>query len=123
MQALSTRIRKARLLAKFSQAELARKVGVQRSAATQWEHPHGTVPSMHHLLRIAAETGACAEWLATGRGPMRPDGAPHAPATSLPGATPPDAVEDELLVRFRRLSPAKRRIAMQMLEVLGGRLR
>lgn len=118
MQALSTRIRKARLLAGLSQAELAQRVGVQRSAATQWEHPHGTVPSMHHLLRVAAETGACTEWLATGRGPMRP----AAGATVAGGGLDDpvrDAGEDELLARFRRLSPAKRRIAIQMLEVLG----
>lgn len=119
MQALSTRIRKARLLAGLSQAGLAQRVGVRRSAATQWEHPNGTVPSMHHLLRIAAETGACAEWLATGRGPMRPESAPADPATAAQAAR--DAGEDALLALFRRLSPAKRRIAMRMLEVLGGR--
>ena len=71
VSALSGRIRKARNLATLSQAELARRIGVKRSAVTQWEHPNGTTPSVEHLIQIAMETGTQFEWLATGRGPMR----------------------------------------------------
>jgi transcriptional regulator with XRE-family HTH domain len=114
MNALPVRIRRARAGAKLSQAELARRVGVKRSAVTQWEHPAGTVPSMPHLLRIAIETGTCVEWLATARGPMHGDTATPAPADDL------EPVEREALARFRRLPPHKRRIALQILDVLAG---
>ena len=119
MTALPTRIRKARLSAKLSQAELARRVGVKRSAVTQWEHPLGTTPSMHHLLRIAIETDTCVEWLATARGPCRSE-AP-APAANVPATDyVQDPQEGEALLRFRRLPAHKRKIALQILHVLSG---
>lgn len=71
MTSLSARIRRARALAAISQAELAKRVGVQRSAVTQWECTAGTTPSVGHLIQIACETAVCFEWLATGRGPSR----------------------------------------------------
>ena len=117
MNALPVRIRRARTAAKLSQAELARRVGVKRSAVTQWEHPAGTVPSMPHLLRIAIETATCGEWLATARGPMQ-SGA-EAPVAAEAGETG-DPAEREVLDRYRRLPPHKRRIALQILEVLAG---
>lgn len=116
--ALPTRIRKARLSAKLSQAELARRVGVKRSAVTQWEHPTGTSPSMHHLLQIAVETGTGIEWLATARGPMQSDGIE--PTTVLIEDYAQDTTESEALLRFRRLPAHKRRIALQILDVLAG---
>lgn len=73
MFSMSSRIRRARTLAAFTQSELARRLGVQRSAVTQWERDNGTTPSVSHLAQIATETGVCFEWLATGRGPARPD--------------------------------------------------
>ena len=119
MTALPTRIRKARLSAKLSQAELARRVGVKRSAVTQWEHPLGTTPSMHHLLQIAIETDTCVEWLATARGPSRTE-AP-APVADVPAADyAQDPQEAEALLRFRRLPAHKRKIALQILHVLSG---
>lgn len=119
MSALPTRIRKARLSAQFTQAELARRVGVKRSAVTQWEHPLGTTPSMHHLIQIAIETGTCIEWLATARGQCRiPDDAPL--PTTLLDTHAQDPQESEALLRFRRLPAHKRRIALQILQVLSG---
>lgn len=118
MSALPTRIRKARLSAKLSQAELARRVGVKRSAVTQWEHPTGTSPSMCHLTQIAVETGTCVEWLATTRGPMRHGH--EEPTTVLIDDFAQDPSESELLQRFRRLPAQKRRIALQILDVLAG---
>lgn len=119
MSALPIRIRKARLSARLTQAELARRVGVKRSAVTQWEHPLGTTPNMHHLIRIAIETGTCIEWLATDRGPCRtPDPGPAADTLATDRAHDPQ--EDEMLLRFRRLPAHKRRIALQILQVLSG---
>lgn len=66
--ALPDRIRRARALSRTSQLDLAKAVGVQRSAVAQWERADGSHPSMHHLLAIAISTGVCLEWLGTGRG-------------------------------------------------------
>lgn len=119
MNSLPTRIRKARLSATLTQAELARCIGVKRSAVTQWEHPQGTLPSVQHLLQIAVETGTCIEWLATARGPSRIDTG-EAVTTILAEDCAKDAQESDLLLRFRVLSPKKRRIALQILQVLSG---
>ena len=117
MHALPTRIRKARLAAQLTQAELARRIGVKRSAVTQWEHPLGTSPSMHHLIQIAIETDTCVEWLGTGRGPSRCDGTEAAPAIPREDCAQ-DASEREALLRFRKLPAHKRKIALQILKVL-----
>lgn len=120
MSALPTRIRRARLSARLSQAELARRVGVKRSAVTQWEHPLGTTPSMHHLIQIAIETGTCIEWLATARGPCTFEDTAGSTASTNRDAHQHDPQEDEALLRFRRLPAHKRRIALQILQVLSG---
>ncbi len=62
------RIRVARRHAKLSQEGLAKAVGVQRSAASQWESAAGKRPTVNNLARIAEVTGVQFEWLATGRG-------------------------------------------------------
>lgn len=73
MISLATRIRRARTVATLSQATLARRVGVHRSAVTQWERAPGTTPSVDHLLQVATVTGVAFEWLATGRGQSYPE--------------------------------------------------
>lgn len=64
------RIRIARRAAGMSQSQLARVVGVQRSAVSHWEAPEGKHPSVSHLREVALATGTQFEWLATGRGSM-----------------------------------------------------
>jgi len=99
-----------------SQAELARRVGVTRSAVTQWEHPAGATPSVEHLIRIALETGVSFEWLSTGCG--------HARAAVEPASAV--IVEDyahsehesQALMQLRRMSVGKRQIALEMLDIL-----
>jgi transcriptional regulator with XRE-family HTH domain len=119
MTALPTRIRKARLSAQLTQAELARRVGVKRSAVTQWEHPLGTTPSMHHLIQIAIQTDTCVEWLATARGPCRSEDTEPVAAVLMDDYAQ-DPQEGEALLRFRRLPAHKRKIALQILQVLSG---
>ena len=69
------RIRLARRHACLSQAELAKQVGVQRSAVAQWERANGVRPTMENLIKIAVVGCMQLEWLATGRGKMAmPDG-------------------------------------------------
>src|SRR3546814_955326 len=60
----------ARRRAGLSQTELARQVGVQRSAVSHWEGNQARNPSTSNLRRVAEVTGVHFEWLATGRGPM-----------------------------------------------------
>lgn len=64
MYTMSTRILRARRLANLTQALLATKVGVHRSAVAQWEQPDGTSPSVHHLEQTATLTGVYFEWRA-----------------------------------------------------------
>ncbi|MDQ3287068.1 MAG: helix-turn-helix transcriptional regulator [Pseudomonadota bacterium] len=114
MSALSLRIRKARSAAALSQAELARRVGVKRSAVTQWEHPAGTCPSVDHLIQIAMQTNTMFEWLATGRGPSHADNLESTPAVMIDEYAR-DADESLALGQLRLLSPMKRRIALDIL--------
>lgn len=65
---LRDRIRNARLSSGLSQAALAEKIGVQRSAVAQWEMLNGSSPTVENLGKIAIITSVRFEWLATGRG-------------------------------------------------------
>jgi len=82
MVSLVNRIREARKLTGISRAELARQVGVKPSAAAQWEQTDGTAPSVRNLIKIASITNVSFEWLATGRGQLRPDSLSEIPAVA-----------------------------------------
>lgn len=118
MVTLPMRIRRARSLSRITQAELARRLDVKRSAVSQWESAHGTTPSVPHLIRIAVETGTCFEWLATGRGPSRLE---HDVSDAL---VLKDFAQDELesrgLFALGRLSREKKRVAVTIIELLSG---
>jgi Predicted transcriptional regulators len=67
--ALAMRIRAARIRAGFSQADLASKIGVSRTAIANWESAKSrTRPSSERLEAICHLAGVSWEWLATGRG-------------------------------------------------------
>lgn len=117
MSALSLRVRKARATARLSQAELATRVGVKRSAVTQWEHPAGTKPSVGHLIQIALETDVAFEWLATGRGPTRSNTAELVPPMIMDDFAR-DEHESQALNYLRHFSPSKRRMALEILAVM-----
>jgi transcriptional regulator with XRE-family HTH domain len=117
MSGLSGRIRKARTLAKLSQAELARRVGVKRSAVTQWEHPAGTTPSVDHLIQIALQTQSRFEWLATGRGARQLEEA-EATSAVIVDDYARDEHESQALGQLRQLPPGKRRLALDILRLL-----
>src|SRR5690242_7819762 len=68
---IAERVRLARRWCGLSRKALAAHVGVSSSAAAQWEHPSGTMPSVENLARLAAITRVSFEWLATGRGEPR----------------------------------------------------
>lgn len=112
-----SRIQAARRLRNLSQAELARLVGVQRSAVSHWESPTGKDPTVDHLRKIAIVTGVHFEWVATGRGTMV-----MSPATILDGipAALAELVEDELEIRlmhaFRDAPPKARLTILELTE-------
>lgn len=71
---LGRRIAGTREIAGLSQAELARRIGVSRSAVAQWEREF-TEPSAGHLRRLAEVARCSYDWLANGIGPRElPDG-------------------------------------------------
>jgi transcriptional regulator with XRE-family HTH domain len=117
MFSLCDRIRRARAIARLTQAELARRLGVNRSAVTQWEHAGGTTPSVAHLSRIATEANVCFEWLATGRGPCRPGDGAFDSALVLDDFARDD-LESRLLSGARRVSPHKREALLRIVELL-----
>lgn len=118
MTSLPQRIRRARTRAGLSQTSLATRIGIKRSAVTQWEHPHGTKPSVEHLIRIATETGTGFEWLATGRGPSEFDSLSAAPALLMDDYAG-DELEAKALSHLRHMAPAKKRMAVAILETMG----
>ena len=96
MVSLVNRIRDARRLTGITRAELARQVGVKPSAAAQWEQTDGTAPSVRNLIKIALFTNVSFEWLATGRGMMRPQSLLDIPALHTQGFAH-DLFEEQML--------------------------
>ncbi|GAA5074757.1 helix-turn-helix domain-containing protein [Lysobacter panacisoli] len=114
---MSIRIRRARTQALLTQAELARRLGVQRSAVTQWERDAGTRPSVEHLSQIACETSVHFEWLATGRGPLCTDDDAFVDAVVVQDYARDD-LEGRVLVALRRITPRKREAVARIVELL-----
>lgn len=109
---LSNRIRLARVDKGWNQVDLAKQLGVSRSAVGHWERGAGSTPSPRRLLRLAHLTGVNVQWLATGRGPMRPAGSAEAalPMVAL-------SEEEELLLRhFRRITGRARQLLLESAE-------
>jgi len=117
MVPMSCRIRRARVTTALTQSELARRLGVQRSAVTQWERTGGTSPNVSHLARIACETGVTFEWLATGRGAARPE-AGEFDLALVADDYARDELESRVLAAMRRASGRKRETAVRVIELL-----
>lgn len=117
MAALSVRIRRARTQSGLTQAALAQRLCVQRSAVTQWERDPGTTPSVGHLAQIAQETGVHFEWLATGRGPSHPDAEAFVVAV-VEQDFARDEFESRVLMAARRVPRRRREAVAQVIELL-----
>jgi transcriptional regulator with XRE-family HTH domain len=113
---LSGRVRFARLLAKLSKAELARRVGVCLSAAVQWELPKGTSPTVNNLVKIATIAGVAFEWLATGRGSPKLPG----PLQVLASADDLE-FETRLLVTVRAIARDHREVVIDFARSMANR--
>lgn len=114
----ATRMRRARLRAGLTQADLARKLSGQRSAVSHWERANGTRPSSQNLAEAALVTGVRHEWLATGRGAMALGEAEQAPALVL-SEFAHDDLESRLLQAIRRLPVHRRQLILELVEGLG----
>lgn len=117
MYSMPVRIRQCRIAAGMSQTQLASQVGVHRSAVAQWEQAGGTSPSVGHLVQVSVVTGVCFEWLATGRGAMRPTGSEFESAARASDFAK-DELENRLLDSIRRLSQRNREMACRIVETM-----
>lgn len=114
-----SRIRLARRYAGFSQTQLAKAVGVQRSAVSHWESAEGRNPAVVNLRQVAVVTGVQFEWLASGRGSMalsdavRLDSIPTAEAVLVD-----EPLELRLLLAFRDAPPRTRVAVVEIVEAL-----
>ncbi|OZI62613.1 helix-turn-helix domain-containing protein [Bordetella genomosp. 11] len=68
MKKFSDRLRHARSLRGYTQAEVARLAGLSQSAVASYES--GERKSSRALFKLAAALGVEAQWLDTGKGPM-----------------------------------------------------
>ena len=105
------------MLAKLSQTELGTKLGLTRSAITQWERVGGTKPSMHNLTQVATICEVQFEWLATGRGVMRVGDAHQEPPAHMSEFAFTE-LESRLLNGFRLLAVRKRDAIVDLVEKL-----
>ncbi|UNK51175.1 helix-turn-helix domain-containing protein [Lysobacter sp. S4-A87] len=113
---MSSRIRRARVAARLTQAELARRLSVQRSAVTQWERESGTHPSLSHLTQIACETQVHFEWLATGRGESHPSTGELDTAVIAQDYAR-DELESRVLLGLRQVHSRDREAAVRIVEM------
>ena len=114
------RIRRARRKSGLSQAALADRLKVQRSAVSNWESASEIQPSLQNLVAIAKACGVSFEWLGTGRGRMCPGDEALAEIPTADAELVELREERELLLRFRSLSPQKQKLMMEVLDVFIG---
>ena len=111
---LSMRIRAARQRVDLSQTELAKHLGVSRTAVANWESIKSrTRPSSERLEAISHLTGVSWEWLATGRGSAKvsDDNILTADVDLVE-----DPIERRLLQLFRQGSVGYRQALLALLE-------
>lgn len=116
MRALFLRIRQARRSLSVTQAELARLVGVNRSAVAQWERKDGPRPTSANLAKIAVATKVGFDWLATGRGKARTtvQSLDDTPALELRYFAHND-LEEQMLLGFRSMTLKQQRALIDVL--------
>lgn len=112
----AARIKQARKDAGLSQATLAERLGVDRSAVAQWERNNAAGPTVGHLTKIALATGVSFEWLATGRGSRVIGGEGEEPPGIVMDYIAQSESEERLLVAFRSLSAMEQVPVIEMLE-------
>ena len=110
---LANRIRRARRKKGMTQAELAARLNVSRSAVGNWESPTGIMPCTTRLITIALVTEVSFEWLATGRNGLE---AIPAPPSNSEVELVDDPQERRLLRGYRTCRAATRKLVLQIVE-------
>lgn len=96
------RLKRARLNAGLSQAELARRLGLKAQAVQYLEEPANAAQGSKSTPGFARELGVDAVWLANGSGEMRPPGGVREPPA-------PYAAAPDLAKSIRSLTPELQR--------------
>ena len=112
----ASRIKQARKDAGLSQAALAERLGLGRTAVAQWERNNAAGPTVGHLTEIALATGVSFEWLATGRGPRVIGGQGKDPPAIVMDYIAQSESEERMLIAFRSLSALEQVPVLEMLE-------
>jgi transcriptional regulator with XRE-family HTH domain len=122
MKTVASRLRNCRMHLGLTQAALAQRIEVSRSAVAQWESHDGSLPSTASFTQLAAALGCSFEWLATGRGPRSASSdasndASAATAVDLRSFARDDA-EEQLLGDFRELDEYDQETVTQLVQAL-----
>ncbi len=115
---LAARIRQARHRAKLSQAELASKIKVQRSAVSNWESASGIIPATANLIAIAQACEVSLEWLGTGNGVIQPGQEAHAGVLAVDVDYVELPEERELLAVFREMPRRSQAAVLELVRIL-----
>ena len=115
---MQERIRRARRRAELSQAELARRIKVQRSAVSNWESASEILPSMQNLIGIAKVCKVSLEWLGTGRGGMSKDPEVLADIAAADAELVDAHEERDLLAAFRNLPRRSQHLILELTHTL-----
>ena len=113
---MQERIRRARRRAELSQAELARRIKVQRSAVSNWESASEILPSMQNLIGIAKVCKVSLEWLGTGRGGMSKDPEVLADIAAADAELVDAHEERDLLAAFRNLPRRSQHLVIELVQ-------
>lgn len=113
---LSDRIRHARSRRGLSQAELAGRLGVHRSAVGHWERGAAITPSFARLVALAKTLEVGVEWLASGTGPVTLAAPGHESHDTIHSDFTRCQREDRLLQGYRVLKPAVQDALLAMLD-------
>ena len=115
---LQERIRRARRKVGMSQAALAERLHVRRSAVSNWESANEVHPSMQNLIAIARACEVSLEWLGTGRGAMASDPAGLADVPAAHAELVDAHDERTLLAGFRNLPRRSQQAVLELVDIL-----
>ena len=115
---LQERIRRARRKVGMSQAALAERLHVRRSAVSNWESANEVHPSMQNLIAIARACEVSLEWLGTGRGAMASDPAGLADVPAAHAELVDVHDERTLLAGFRNLPRRSQQAVLELVDIL-----
>lgn len=119
-KSVSARIRLARRAASLTQVELAKQLGIGRSAVAQWERADGSRPSATHLAALAQKLNCSFEWIATGRGArvLNPCIVEESEGAALLRHFAHDDDEERVLTVFRGLDGPDREMVLNLADSL-----